>query len=74
MGYTMEDYAAYEGLSPQEWKGYATKPSLVEKIEYPMTKQGQCGFMENFLSRVWNVPGNFSAIHRRGRSLWQRMG
>ena len=37
MGYTMEDYASYEKLKPEERKGYATKPSLVEKLEYPMT-------------------------------------
>ena len=67
MGYTMEDYAAYEGLSPQERKGYATRPSLVEKIEYPMTKQGQCDFMKDFLRRVKNVPDN----RGRGFFYWE---
>lgn len=57
MGYTMEDYASYEKLSPEERKGYATRPALVEKIEYPMTKQGQCDFMEDFMNRVKNIPG-----------------
>ncbi|MDE6129851.1 MAG: glycosyl hydrolase 53 family protein, partial [Lachnospiraceae bacterium] len=58
MGYTMEDYAAYEGLAAQERKGYATRQSLVDKIEYPMTKQGQCDFMKDFLTRIQNVPDN----------------
>ncbi len=40
MGYTMEDYKNYEKLSDEERKRYATRPALVEKIEYPMTKQG----------------------------------
>ncbi len=57
MGYTMEDYQAYEKLSDSERKGYATKPSLVEKIEYPMTVQGQCDFMEDFLNRISHIEG-----------------
>ncbi len=57
MGYTMEDYKDYEKLSDEERKGYATKPSLVEKIEYPMTVQGQCDFMEDFLNRISHVKG-----------------
>ena len=57
MGYTMESYQEYEQLSDEERKGYATKPSLVEKIEYPMTVQGQCDFMEDFLNRVKNTAG-----------------
>lgn len=55
MGYTMEDYKSYEGLTDEQRKGYATKPSLVEKIEYPMTTQGQADFMADFLNRVRNV-------------------
>lgn len=57
MGYTMEDYKDYEKLSDAERKGYATKPSLVEKIEYPMTKQGQYDFMEDFLNRISHIKG-----------------
>lgn len=67
MGYTMEDYAAYEKLSGGERKGYATKPALVEKIEYPMTKQGQCDFMEDFLSRIAEVPDD----RGRGFFYWE---
>lgn len=57
MGYTMEDYKDYEKLSDEERKGYATKPSLVEKIEYPMTEQGQYDFMEDFLNRISHIKG-----------------
>lgn len=55
MGHTMKDYQAYEKLSGDERKGYATKPALVEKIEYPMTEQGQCDFMEDFLNRISRI-------------------
>ena len=57
MGYTMEDYRNYEKLSDEERKGYATRPALVEKIEYPMTKQGQYDFMEDFLNRISHIKG-----------------
>ncbi len=57
MGYTMEDYKKYEKISDEERKGYATKPSLVEKIEYPMTKQGQYDFMKDFLHRISHIKG-----------------
>ena len=55
MGYTMEDYKNYEKLSDEDRKGYATRPALVEKIEYPMTKQGQYDFMEDFLNRISHI-------------------
>jgi len=55
MGYTMEDYAAYEKLRPQERKGYATRKELVEKIEYPMTKEGQADFMQDIMTRIAHV-------------------
>lgn len=55
MGYTMEDYKDYEKLSDEERKGYATRQELVDKIEYPMTVQGQYDFMEDFLNRISHV-------------------
>ena len=58
MGYTMEDYKTYEKLSDDERKGYATKPELVEKIEYPMTVQGQADFTKDFLNRISHIKGN----------------
>lgn len=58
MGFTMEDYKDYEKLSDSERKGYATRPALVEKIDYPMTIEGQTDFTKDFLNRVANVCGN----------------
>lgn len=55
MGFTMEDYAEYEGLQADERKGYATKRELVEKIDYPMTSDGQRLFMLDFMNRVAHV-------------------
>ena len=56
MGYTMEDYAQYEKLAPEQRKGMATRPALVEKIEYPMTLEGQKAFMEELFRRIASVP------------------
>ena len=67
MGFTMEDYASYEKLEPQERKGYATKPELVAKIEYPMTKVGQADFMQDFMTRVANVADD----HGKGFYYWE---
>lgn len=67
MGYTMEDYKKYEQLSEEERKGYATRPALVEKIEYPMTKQGQYDFMQDFLHRISHIEGGLG----RGFFWWE---
>lgn len=67
MGYTMEDYKRYEQLSDEERKGYATRPALVEKIEYPMTKQGQYDFMQDFLHRISHIEGGLG----RGFFWWE---
>lgn len=58
MGFTMEDYGIYEELSEDERKGYATKPELVEKLEFPMTKEGQADFMKALFSVMEQVPEN----------------
>ena len=55
MGYAMEDYKSYEKLEDSERKGYATRQELVDKIEYPMTVQGQVDFTKDFLNRVAHV-------------------
>lgn len=67
MGYTMEDYASYEKLPEHERKGYATRAALVEKIEYPMTKQGQYDFMEDFLHRISHIKGGLG----KGFFYWE---
>lgn len=64
MGYTMEDYADYEKLAANERKGMATKPHLVEKIEFPMTKEGQAAFMQKVMERIAQIPGG------RGRGFY----
>lgn len=67
MGFTMEDYAEYEKLAPKERKGMATRRELVEKIEYPMTKEGQCDFLRDFLTRLERVPNGAG----RGFFYWE---
>ena len=57
MGHTMEDYASYEQLGPDERKGMATKPELAAKVEYPMTPEGQSDFMQDFMTRIARVEG-----------------
>ncbi len=56
MGFTMDDYAAREGLAAPERKGAATRPELVEKIDYPMTPQGQADFTSDLLEAIRRVP------------------
>lgn len=56
MGYTMEDYASFEKLESFERKGMATRQELVDKIEYPMTKEGQAAFMNELFRRIDSVP------------------
>lgn len=57
MGFTMEDYAEYEKLGPDDRKGYATKTSLVENLDYPMTPEGQAEFMNDIMKLIDDVPG-----------------
>lgn len=64
MGFTVEDYSSREGLSLHERKGMATKPALVEKVPFPMTKEGQCEFLSALISRIRNV------AMRRGRGFF----
>ena len=57
MGFTMEDYAAYEGLAADERNGYATRQEVAAKVPYPMTKEGQTAFMEDFIKTIRSVKG-----------------
>lgn len=67
MGFTMEDYAAYEKLDPKERKGYATKPELVQKVPFSMSREGQCDFMRALFQVIEQVPA-----HRgRGFFYWE---
>lgn len=56
MGFTMEDYAAYEKLAPDQRKGYATKPELAAKVPFPMSIDGQRDFMKALLEVIEQVP------------------
>ena len=67
MGYTMEDYASYEKLAPAQRKGMATRQELVDKIEYPMTKEGQKAFMEELFKRLEEIPDRKA----RGYFYWE---
>lgn len=67
MGYTMKDYRTYEQLDESQRKGMATKKELVEKIDYPMTPEGQSQFMRDLLSIIKNVPEG----RGRGFCYWE---
>ena len=54
---TMEDYRDREGKPLDQLKGMATKPELVEKLNYSMTKEGQASFMKDFLKLIADIPG-----------------
>lgn len=56
MGHTTEDYASYEKLSASERKGMAAKPELAAKVPFPMSPEGQGGFMKAFLQKIAEVP------------------
>ena len=70
MGFTMEDYAAYEKLLPHERKGMATKGELTEKIEYPMTKEGQKAFLEAVFTRLKQVPNGKAKGYFYWEAAW----
>lgn len=55
-GFTLEDYKQYEKLEDHERKGYATKPSVLKNLKYPMTKEGQAQFMREILEIIAQVP------------------
>lgn len=67
MGFSMEDYRKYEGLGTEKPAGMATKPELVENIDYPMTPEGQSDFMKDFLTVIAQVPENKG----RGFYYWE---
>lgn len=78
MGFTMDDYATYEGFeegvpttafgdaNPVR-KGYATRQSLIEKLDYPMTREGQCEFMKKLFSLLEELPED----RGRGFFYWE---
>lgn len=67
MGFTMEDYASYEKLEPHQRKGMATRQEIVDKIDYPMTKEGQKQFLTDIFNIIKQVPENKG----RGYFYWE---
>lgn len=64
MGFTLEDYAPWEGLAGKPRKGPAAKPELVAKVPFPMTPGGQADFTRALLDVIDHVPEG------RGRGLF----
>lgn len=55
-GFSMEDYAAWEKLEPEQRKGMATKPELAARVPYPMTPEGQSAFVQAVMETIRGVP------------------
>lgn len=56
MGFTLESYAAYEGLTEEQRKGGAARAALAEQLPWPMTPEGQCAFLKDLLNVIHAVP------------------
>ncbi len=67
MGFTLEDYARLEGLPEGRRKGMAATARLAERIEYPMTPEGQSDFMKDLHAAIQSVPGG----HGGGFIYWE---
>lgn len=61
MGFTMDSYAAREGLTEEARKGAATRPELTARVPYPMTPQGQADYTRDLLKVIRSVPGGRGA-------------
>lgn len=66
-GHTMEDYAAYEQLAPEDRKGMASRRELAERVPYPMTEQGQADFMRDIIRIIRETPDSLG----RGFYYWE---
>lgn len=58
MGFTTESYASYEMLAEEDRKGAPTKPELIEKVPFPMTKEGQADFIQAVMDILKEIPDN----------------
>lgn len=68
--FTMEDYADYEGLKPEERKGAAAKPALLKRLEYPATEEGQVLFMRKFIEGIAAVENGLGAGYFYWEPAW----
>ena len=56
MGFTLDSYAQQEGLSEEERKGGAAKPSLAAGLAWPMTPEGQADFTRDLIDVITRIP------------------
>lgn len=56
MGFTLEDYGAYEGLTPENRKGMAATAERSKGIGWPMTPEGQAAFLRDLAAVIRAVP------------------
>lgn len=56
MGFSLDDYAAYENMKPEDRKGMATTEKTLAGLDYPMTPEGQKDFMEHVCQILRDVP------------------
>ncbi len=56
MGFTLDDYAAWEGLPPDRRKGMAATAERARGIAWPMTRQGQRDYLRDLAAAVRAVP------------------
>lgn len=66
-GFTLEDYAQYEHLSPENRKGMAATRKLAEHIDYPMTPEGQRDYLRDIVDTVRQTPHGLG----RGFIYWE---
>lgn len=73
MGFSMEDYRRYEipegtlAADIEGLKGMATRQSLVEGLDYPMTPEGQAAFMKHLNRIIDGTPDGLC----RGYYYWE---
>lgn len=60
-GHTLEDYAAYEGLSPDRRKGPAAGVREAAGVPYPMTPEGQAAFLTALAALLRRVQDGLGA-------------
>lgn len=66
-GFTLEDYADFERLTPETRKGMAATERLAARTEYPMTPEGQSRFMRDLADVIRDVPEGLC----RGFIYWE---
>lgn len=54
--HTLQDYASYEKLSPEERKGAPMREELKKNLVFPTTPEGQKGFLQEILNILDRVP------------------